>query len=45
MVCWDFSYDLMFIMRKVDEKTFATVADIPVKTFADPFAFEEFTMQ
>lgn len=44
MVCWDFIYDLVFIMNKLDKKTFATVGDIPVKTFVYRFAFEEFTI-
>lgn len=44
---WDFSYENLdpnFIMRKVVLKTFAGVADIPFKTFADHFAFERFTI-
>lgn len=44
MVCWDFIYDLVFIMSKLDYKNFATAGDIPVKTFVCPFAFEEFTI-
>jgi len=47
MVCCDFSYknlDPIFIMRKVDLKTFASVTDVPFKTLADRFAFEGFTI-
>lgn len=47
MVCWVFSYetlDPILIMRKIDLKTFARVADIPFKTFAGPLAFEGFAI-
>lgn len=42
MVFGDFSYDPVLLMGKADQKMFATVTDIPVKTFVEPFAFEKF---